>query len=662
MYQLKFSLTPIILVLLTFNGILFSQSNYSQSTIDELQRLRGNRNIAIAEKDSLSIARAYYKLALKYDYIGKSDSSDFCYNKALSIAYDINNSKAIAVISNSLATTYGEKGLHNKAIKVYSEVVERFLSLSDTSEASSVMLNISSEYVEVGKYEKALQIALSALDLRLAVADSNNITAFYQQIGIVFSNIGNKQKWKEYILIANSLAKKNEKYGDFYRRMDILKELGAYYLDEGNLKKAESYYDTLFTQSKKNNYLQGEVNSLTSLVPILKKQKRYSKALELSSRALKLSESVDNIYKTIFNLIEIAKLEIILKRNSLSEKKLLRAKKLAEEYNYPNELILIYKLLSEINSDKNNYKTAYQYSQKYQTLKDSIKSNETQKVIAELETKYQTEKKDNQINLLNKENILQQERLDKQKRTVIIIVILVLFGIALFTLFYFQTKLKSKNRILNLNNKLLRTQMNPHFLFNALIAIQNYILKNKKFEASDYLSQFASLMRSILKSSRTDFHSLKSEIESLNNYVSLQQLRFENSFKFVLDVDKNIDTEILQIPPMLIQPFIENAIEHGLSKTANDEKILTVKYILNDNSLNIFIEDNGLGIEQSIQNKSDSKHQSYAMEITKERLMNIKKLYNEKINIAVKDLSVLENTNGTQIKFEVPLSLILNRR
>jgi len=658
MHHLKFRLISIILIIQVLNGLLISQNNYSQFTIEELQGLRENKNIAIAKNDSLSIARASYKLALKFDYIGESDSADFYYIKALSIAYCINNSKAIAVISNSLATTYSDKGLHDKALKVYSEVVERFLSLSDTSEAASVMLNISSEYMEVGEYEKALQIALSALDLRLVVADSNNISAFYQQIGIVFSNIGNKQKWKEYILIANSLAKKNDKYGDFYRRMDILKELGAYYLDEGNLPKAESYYDSLFTQSKKNNYLQGEVNSLINLVPILKEQKRYSKAFELSTRALKLSEKVNNTYKTILNLIEIAKLEIILGKNNFAENKLLRAKKLAEEYNYPNELVLIYKLLSEINFDKNNYKTAYRYSQKYQTLKDSIKSSETQNVIAELETKYRSEKKDNKITLLNKENLLKQERIDKQKRTVIIIIILALSTIALFALFYMQTKLKSKNRILNLNNRLLRTQMNPHFMFNALIAIQNYVLRNKKFEASDYLSKFATLMRSILQSSRTDFHSLTSEIESLNNYVSLQQLRFENSFKFVLEVDENIDTESLQIPPMLIQPFIENAIEHGFSKIADDEKILTVKYFSNNNVLNILIEDNGMGIKQSIQNKSDNKHQSFAMEITHERLANIKKLYNERITISIQDLLILENKNGTQIKFEIPLSLI----
>jgi len=206
--------------------------------------------------------------------------------------------------------------------------------------------------------------------------------------------------------------------------------------------------------------------------------------------------------------------------------------------------------------------------------------------------------------------------------------------------------------------------MNPHFIFNALIAIQNYILKNKKFEASDYLAQFASLMRSILEGSRDDFSTLKDEIDLLNYYISLQQLRFDNSFQFELEVDEKIDTNALQIPPMLIQPFIENAIEHGLRKIVADEKILSVKYILDETSLNILIEDNGIGIEKSQGDKSENKHRSFAMEITNERLTNITKIYKEKIDIVVQDLSIFENINrrGTQIKFVIPLNLLTRKR
>ena len=657
MIKNQFRFLKIVVILIIAPLSIFSQNNYSQSTIEKLHELRENVNIAFEKDDSLSISRAYYKLALKFDYIGESDSCDYFYRKALSIANNIKNSKAIAVISNSLATSYSDKGLHDEAEEIYSEVVDRFLSLKDTSAAAGVMLNLSAEYVDIGKYEKALEIALNALDFKLSVADSSNIAAYYVQIGVLFNSVGNTAKWIEYIQIANSLAKQNTKYGDFYRRMDILNELGAYYLGEEDNEKAECYYDTLYTQSSKNDYVAGITSSLSNLIPILKKQNRYSDALEFAQTAFKLSESSKKTYKIITSLIEIAELNILLSKPRLAEKTLLKAMEMASKFNFPNELITVYNLLSEINSESKNYAKAYFYTKKYQTLKDSIEGKNTKQIIAELETKYQTEKKDNQIELLNKENLIQEDKIAFQNRTVIGLILFCVLVITLFILFYTQSKLKAQNRVLNIHQKLLRSQMNPHFIFNALIAIQNYILKNKKFEASDYLAQFASLMRSILESSRDDFILLSREIELLEYYVSLQQLRFEDSFRFNLEIDNNIDVENLQIPPMLIQPFIENAVEHGLRKTIDADKILSVKYILDNNSLNIYIEDNGIGIEKSLENMG-KKHQSYAMEITKERLMNITKIYKENIHIVIQDLSQHENRRGTQIKFIIPLKLM----
>jgi sensor histidine kinase YesM len=647
-----------LLILFFLSSAVRSQNAYSAVTVNLLDSLHGNLEKAIKEKDSLGISRAYYKLAVKYDYLGERDSSDYYYDKALTLANILNNNKAIAVISNSLATSYSEKGLHNKAIKIYNNSVKRFLSLKDSAHAADIMLNVSSEYIDIGQYRKALEISLKALNLKLSSADSTNISAYYLQIGGIFNALGNKNKWLEYVSLANFLAKKNNKYGDFYRRMDILGNLGDYYFSEKRYETAKKYYDTLYTKSKQHDYLAGITTSLSRLVSILVVQKKYNEALKFSQKAIELAEKNNNIYKLIANLIETAKLQRTLSKNSGAEKNLLRAKKLALSFNYPSELLTIYKLLSEINFDKKKYKTAYEYLLQHQTLKDSIKSSETNKIVTELETKYQTEKKDNQIALLNKENLLNQERIAKQKRTVIIIVVLSLLVISLLALFYLQNKLKNQNRILDLNNKLLRTQMNPHFMFNALIAIQNYILKNKKFEASDYLSQFATLMRSILSSSRKDFITLKEEIELLKYYVSLQQLRFENSFNFKLEIDENIDTESYNIPPMIIQPFVENAIEHGLKTSTNKNKFLSIKYLLNNNFLHIFIEDNGIGIKQSKENESKKEHQSFAMLITNERLLNIKKLYKEEITISITDLSETENTPGTKIEFGIPLSLI----
>ena len=656
-----FSATFLVAFQIIFYGNLFAQTNYTKSTIEELQKLRGNVNVALEENDSLSIARACYKLALKYDYIDVYDSSDIYYKKAISLAKKLKNIRATAIISNALATSISERGFHAEAIEIYDQIVELFFSENDTTGASGVILNTAAEYIEMGQYQKALELSLQALDLKLDISDSTNIAAFYKQIAFIFNLAGNNQKWEEYIFRANSLAKKYERYGDFYVRMDILNQLGEYYFDNENYELSKQYYDTLYVESTKKDYLSGITAATSNLVPILKKQEKYSEALVLSKKALALAEKGEKPYQIVHNLVETSKLEIILSKKDIALRRLQRAKNLSIRYNFPDELISIYGILSQLYFEKGNYKLAFNNLLSHQTLRDSIEGKNTKQIIAELETKYQTEKKNIQIELLNKENLIKEDKITFQNRTVIGLILLGVLSLVLFILIYTQSKLKAQNRILNMHQQLLRSQMNPHFIFNALIAIQNYILKNKKFEASDYLAQFATLMRSILEGSRDDFILLSREIEILKYYVSLQQLRFENSFQFILDVDERIETERLQIPPMLIQPFIENAIEHGLSKISDEEKILTVKYILDNNSLNIFIEDNGIGIEKSFVN-AEKKHQSYAMEITKERLTNITKIYKENIHIAIQDLAQYENRRGTQIRFEIPLKLITRDR
>ncbi len=660
--KIKFSIANILYILLITSVNIISQSNYTSQTISELETLRNNVENAEIQNDSLAIARAYYKLALKYDYIDENDSCDLYYKKAIYVAKKIKNVRAEAIISNALATSISDRGLHQESIEIYNQIVKLFFSEKDTSGAAGVILNTAAEYSDMGEYEKAVNLSLKALNLKLAASDSTNIAGYYKQIASIFQILDNQEKWEEYILLANSIAMKNEKYGGFYIRMDILNQLGAYYFNKNNFDLAKKYYNTLYTESTKRDYLSGITSASSNLVTILKKDKKYNEALVLSKKALALSHKAEKPYKIIHNLEETAKLEIILNRKNKAKERLLEAKKISQKYNFPTELISIYKILAELNFDNGNFMQAYQNLEKHLTLKDSIEGAKTKQIIAELDTKYQTEKKDNQIKLLNQENLIQEEKITFQNRTVIGLILLVILSITLFVLFYIQHKLKTQNRILNMHQKLLRSQMNPHFIFNALIAIQNFVLKNKKFEASDYLSQFATLMRTILNSSREDFSTLKNEIEMLEYYVSLQQLLFENSFNFILEVDEKINSDELQIPPMVIQPFIENAIEHGLRGIEEDEKNLLVKYVLNKNNMQIIIRDNGKGINHKNKNIQTNKHHSHAMEITQERLMNITKIYKENIDISIRDLSEFEEITGTEITFTFPLNLLKKNR
>jgi len=187
-------------------------------------------------------------------------------------------------------------------------------------------------------------------------------------------------------------------------------------------------------------------------------------------------------------------------------------------------------------------------------------------------------------------------------------------------------------------------------------AIQSFIFENNPLEAGSYLSKFADLIRSILYSSREEFISLEEEIKILENYLAIQQLRYENKFDFHFDIDPGIDMEATAVPPMLAQPFIENSIEHGLkSKTEKGQIEIKIKH--RGDHLLFIVEDNGIGIEASAGQKA-KEHKSLAMTITKERLQLLNK---SGMNYSM-SVERIEDKNGnvlgTRVRYFIPFGVM----
>jgi len=221
---------------------------------------------------------------------------------------------------------------------------------------------------------------------------------------------------------------------------------------------------------------------------------------------------------------------------------------------------------------------------------------------------------------------------------------------------------KSKNAEVKLANKLkeieelkmtaLQSQMNPHFLFNSLNSINNFVLKNEVEKASDYITKFSRLIRAILNSSSSPTSTLSDELGILALYVKLEQMRVTGGFDYVVNIDKKLHLESIKVPPLFLQPFIENAIWHGIMKKEGDKIIeLTVKE--DNGSVLCLIADNGVGINSVKQsNKMDKKRKFYGAKATENR---IKILYkNENVKIITSDISNGEKT-GTEVKISFPL-------
>lgn len=221
-----------------------------------------------------------------------------------------------------------------------------------------------------------------------------------------------------------------------------------------------------------------------------------------------------------------------------------------------------------------------------------------------------------------------------------------------------KMKTAFETKISKMEMEALRSQMNPHFLFNSLNSIRLFIMKNEQDKAADYLTRFSQLVRMILNHSKTDMITLEEELQALKIYIELEKARFDKSFDFVLDVDDQVDLSGIYIPPMIIQPFIENAIWHGLMhKETRGE--LTLRIRENDEGVSIEIKDNGIGRKRAAELKSKTAlhKKSYGMQITTDRIDFYNKTADRKITVSVMDLYENGDTPaGTRIVIQIKYS------
>ena len=297
-----------------------------------------------------------------------------------------------------------------------------------------------------------------------------------------------------------------------------------------------------------------------------------------------------------------------------------------------------YKGLSDAYQLQGNYKMALIASEKANSTElNTIREIESVK-IAEIKEKYEAEKKDKNILALQSQNQLSKKIIDQQKITMLLSS-LVFLAVILFLYFsYSQRQLKQRNKLLisenkrlNMEQKLLQVQLNPHFIFNSIANLQSLASSGNTKDTVRYLNAFSGLLRNILEQSRKDFISLDEEVATLENYIQLQQMRYKDMFDYKITTASDLYLPGILIPPMLIQPFVENAIDHGF-RNIDYKGLITITFTVENEQLIILVDDNGKGIETKSIN--DQKKQSLAGTILKERL------------------DVLFNSQGQEAKFE----------
>ncbi len=645
MKQQKFTNKGLLLIFLMLLEVSVLAQPQGEIELDSLQYLIQQNQLS---GDSLNLSRAFYKLGKYFDEKGKLKESNAALQEALSIAIHLKNNKGTATIGNYLACNLSLQGKSDSALKYLNLALTAAIKVDETNRTAGILLNLADEYTQLGEFEKAVECSLRAVKLKEEKADSTNIVYFYQKLGESFKASGQIAQWKKYVYKGYQLIN-DENLASIQAVAAIYNDLGGIAEKEERFDDALCYYDTLEMFSSKNNYKRGSAVANANKAIVLKLLNRIPEALTAAKRAYQL-ESNEYTYQKIFNLNLLAELYLANNQPANASKYIEEILQIEELNVYPDERMRSYKIKSDYEQALGNYLSALIWKDKHYELKDSLRNDEVRSNIADMEIAYETEKKENQIDLLTASNQIKKQRNILWISVSVILLLMLVVGI----MFYLKHKKQNIQRQEDLKQQLLRSQMNPHFLFNALGSIQNFMLKNETQKAAGYLNNFASLTRNILEHSAQEFVSVSDEIETLSNYIELEKMRLEDSFEFKISYDKELETDFINIPPMLIQPFIENAIKHGLNKL-DYKGMLELKFEEKDTVLHIEIIDNGVGIDHARENKS-KLHRSMSMNIFEQRRIVLAKRTKLAIGLEVCNRSnMATSTTGTLVKIDIPI-------
>ncbi|MBI3233593.1 MAG: histidine kinase, partial [Bacteroidetes bacterium] len=409
--------------------------------------------------------------------------------------------------------------------------------------------------------ESALKLGYKGLKLAEALNDVNFIVAFHGAIASCFSRVGEAKKALDYHLkVLNYKLKGNDPYEISQAYYWVSADYEAL---NDTAKTIETAFKCMFYEKKLNE------NSFSSGAYLRLGVAYKFKHMPDSShyyflKASDLSKKYKNSKTGIVS-------QVYLTRSYFEKKDFLQAKKnglkildTLTKYGPSFQIAGLALILNKVYKIEKNYKESLKFFELYIQHRDSSSNEKNRKLAAQKEFDYNLEKKESENKLLAQQNRIQALEIKQNKYFLFGLgAILILVLITAYSLIR-QNKLQAVQQKTQFEQKLLLTQMNPHFIFNSLQAIQNFMLKHNVNEAVRYLSSFASVTRNVLENSRMDLIPLSKEITLLDNYLQLQKLRFGNRFDYEIHLDEKIDASEISIPPMLSQPFIENAIEHGM--------------------------------------------------------------------------------------------------
>lgn len=617
-------------------------------------------------------------------------------NQALEIYQAENNKIGESMSLNAIGMTYHYQGDFVKALDYYSRSAVIDETLNNLKDLAVSYNNIGNIYADQGNYEEAILYYSKSLAIRKKMNNYKGMAGSYNNLGSIYAEQSNLPLALEYFNKSLSIY---DKLNDETRTTNLLGNVAYIYQIQGNYEEALVYLNKSLNISKQQDNKRNISQSMYNIGFIYVEQSRGDEALLLYEEALAISTEIQDqrgmslgfrniadlqfkrkdVANALLNykkahtiageigwqlgasnaLFGIAQSHETLDQHGKALEVALACEKIAKEL----EMLRLQKdvsgLLSKIYKKTGNYKKALESHEQYKILNDSLFNEENIQKMTQLEYEYKYQQELESASLreeqLTSTVVSTSQALEKSQRNYLLAIIAFLLVSMVLGLIIFYLKLRNvKATAQNIitEQKLLRSQMTPHFIFNSLSVLQGIILNKEEDKSIFYLSKFSKLLRIILENSREKTVSLQQELVAIENYLVLQNINIDPPCTYSIVVDENIDTASFNIPPMLIQPFIENATEHAFG---NQDVFRELKIHLSfiHEELVCTISDNGIGVDTHFKGVKNTAKRSLATTITAERLELLSKEFNIKGSVSVVDRAKF-NEQGTLVTLHIP--------
>lgn len=568
--------------------------------------------------------------------------------RVIEITRGIENPSLVGLAEKTQGVSYYYQAVYDTALIHYKKAIPEFKKVNQIVDVGKVLNNIAIIYRRTSRSELALENYLEAKKIYEEVGYEKGIASIYLNVGGVYYFLGNLKEAERNFLMALSLFK-DLKYGARLAKINL--NLGVLYMDQGLYDKASEYLNQAEVLSEEYDVNQRDRGDIIlNLGAIIYHKKEYEKSLEYYSRSEQLRKDINDYWGLPKNYLFSAKSLMAMGHYDEALVMLDKSEKICVDYKLRDDLQKCYFQKWLIFEKMKNFEQAFSFFKKQQFITDSLLEENSSKRLEELKVAHFLDLKERELAIKD---------LDLSRKNILLVALISLILLATSFVLYYLKSRSHRTRLLTLSleQKVRLSQMNPHFLFNSLTVIQDFILDKENDKAFSYMSKLSGLIRGVLENSTQDYISVREELDILSAYIELQNLRFGNEIKYRFNIDSKIDLDEVHIPPMLAQPIIENALIHGeLRNNPNAEIKLCLLKNKETQSIDFSIEDNGVGID--IKKKQNVPHKSMATAILKDRVRIYNYYSKNDLSIDVIDLkSIKPELHGTRVSFSIPLLL-----